>query len=194
MTQSGADGATPLEPDESEGLIPTHIATRAELNEWEQANVARAMFWMAERRSRGSVLSLDFLREVHRRMFGETWEWAGPFRKTAKTIGVSAAAIPESLKNLLEDTKYWIEHDTFHAEEIGARFHHRLVQIHPFPNGNGRHGRLMTDALLEELGAAPFTWGSANRDALGTARATYISALRGADEGDYTQLMAFVRT
>lgn len=110
-------------------------------------------------------------------MFGETWEWAGQFRQTGKTIGVSAVAIPESLKNLL-----------------GARFHHRLVQIHPFPNGNGRHGRLMTDALLKELGSAPFTWGSANLDALGTARATYIPALRRADEGDYTQLMAFVRT
>jgi Fic-DOC domain mobile mystery protein B len=194
VAQPTVDDATPLDPDEAGDLIPDHIETRAELNEWEQANIAKAVVWLAERRFRGSVLSLDFLREVHKQMFDGTWRWAGQFRKTAKTVGVSAAAIPENLSNLLQDTEYWIEHETFPVDEIGVRVHHRLAQIHPFPNGNGRHGRLMTDALLEELGVAPFTWGSANLDAQGTARKTYISALRRADDGDYTQLIAFVRT
>jgi Fic-DOC domain mobile mystery protein B len=188
------DGATPLDPDDAEGLIPSHIESRAELNEWEQANIAKAVFWMAERRVRGPVLALDFLRELHHRMFGDTWRWAGQFRNTAKNLGISPAAIPESLGNLLEDTKYWIKNATFTVDEIAARFHHRLVQIHAFPNGNGRHGRLMTDALLEECGVAPFTWGSADLDALGTARTSYLSALRRADAGDFAELLALVRT
>lgn len=194
MGQTTIDGATPLEPDEAEGLLPEHVGTKEELNEWEQANIATAVFWIGERRSKSSVLSLEFIRELHRRMFDETWRWAGKYRTTNKNIGVSAPAIPESLGNLLEDTKHWIEHGTFPLDEIAVRFHHRLVQIHPFPNGNGRHGRLMTDALLEELGVAPFTWGSANLVVPGNARRSYLTALRSADRGDFTHLMSFVHS
>lgn len=193
MDQPPVDGATPLDRDETEGLIPGHIETRADLNGWEQANIAKAVAWLAERRARGSALSLDFLRELHERMFDDTWRWAGRFRTTGKSIGIPASRIPESLKDLLDDTKLWIEQGTYSMDEIGARFHHRLVSIHAFPNGNGRHARLMTDALLEELGGAPFSWGTAGRDAGPTTRTDYISALRQADRGAYAPLVAFVR-
>ncbi len=137
---------------------------------------------------------MGFVRELHRRMVSDTWEWAGKFRKTLKKIGVPPELVLERTKTLLDDVQYWLDNDTYSIDEIAARFHHSLVAIHPFPNGNGRHGRLMTDALLRQAGALPFTWGSASLDAEGRARKRYIRALQAADAGDYTQLFYFVRT
>jgi len=96
---------------------------------------------------------------------------------------------------LCDDVRYWIANETFEADEIAARFHHRLVQIHLFPNGNGRHARLMADILLEQfLGRPPFTWGSANLANTGDDRKRYIESLAAADKGDYTLLMEVVRS
>ncbi|HJS48332.1 MAG TPA: mobile mystery protein B [Gemmatimonadales bacterium] len=189
-----ADGATPLDPEEEADLIPRHISTRAELNTWEQANIAKAVAWLAGRRRGGPVLSRAFLRKLHERMFGETWRWAGKFRRTGTNIGAPAPEIPERLANLLEDARHWAAHATYSPEEIATRFHHRLTWIHPFPNGNGRHARLMTDAFLEENGLPPFTWGSASLLVDGVTRKAYIEALRQADRGDYGPLIAFVRS
>ena len=188
------DGQTPLDPDESDGLIPSHIETRGELNEWEQANIARAVAWLSRRRATGSILSIAFLRELHRRMFGDTWRWAGTFRASGKTIGVPASQIPEALMNLLENTKHQMESEAQSPDEIAMRFHHALVSIHPFVNGNGRHGREMADQLLRELGRPRFTWGSARLDAAGTARSAYLAALRCADNGAFDSLRSFVRS
>ena len=132
------DGQTPLDPDEVEGLIPSYVRTRQELNEWEQANIASAIAWLSQRRRRNPVLSLSFLRELHRRMFGKTWRWAGKFRTSGKTIGIPADQITEAVYNLLEDTKEQVKNRGSSADEIAVRFHHGLVRIHPFPNGNGR--------------------------------------------------------
>jgi Fic-DOC domain mobile mystery protein B len=189
-----ADGATPLDLEEEAELIPRHISTRAELNTWEQANIAKAVVWLGARRRRGPVLSLAFLRELHQRMFGETWRWAGQFRRTGKNIGVPASEVPEQLAKLLDDAKYWADHATYSPEEIATRLHHRLAWIHPFANGNGRHARLMADAFLEENGRPPFTWGSGSLLVGGATREAYIEALRQADGGDYRPLMAFVRS
>lgn len=186
--------ATPLDLDESEGLIPDHLATRVQLNAWEQVNIANAVRWLEQRRSKKSILTIDFLMELHRHMFSDTWEWAGRFRWTMKNIGVSPETIPEHVHNLIADTGYWIDHDSYPAHELAARFHHRLVAIHPFPNGNGRHARLMTDALLGQLGSSPFTWGSGSIDDPGAVRDRYLHALRSADAGDYALLLAFVRS
>ncbi len=188
------DGQTPLDPDEALGLVPSHIETRGELNEWEQANIAEALDWLSRRRTGDSVLSLEFLRELHRRMFGKTWRWAGTFRATGKTLGVAASQIPEALKNLIENTRYQVKAGVPPQDEIAMRFHHELVRIHPFANGNGRHGREMTDQLLRELGRPPFTWGSVNLDVAGTARSAYIGALRSADSGAFDGLRGFVRS
>ena len=188
------DGASPLDPDEAEGLIPAHITTRGELNAWEQANILKAAGWLRKRRLASPVLDLGFVRELHRRMFSDTWEWAGKFRKTLKNIGVPPELVLERTKTMLDDVQYWIDNDTYSIDEIAARFHHSLVAIHLFPDGNGRHGRLMTDALLHQAGSLPFTWGSASLDVEGGARKRYIRALQAADAGDYALLFSFVRT
>ncbi|MEO8029619.1 MAG: mobile mystery protein B [Gemmatimonadota bacterium] len=189
-----AAGQTPLDPDEADDLIPGHIGTKAELNEWEQANIADALVWLGRRQLSRTVLTLEFLRALHHRMFGKTWRWAGKFRSTAKSIGLPASQIPEAIANLIENTRHQIEHHTPGPEEIALRFHHALVRIHPFANGNGRHARAMTDQLLKQLGQPPFTWGAETLGVSGRARTSYIKALRQADNGSYDELRNFVRS
>lgn len=188
-----APGATPLDPNEIDGLLPAHITTQEQLNEWEQANIARAHRWLASARTR-NVLSESFVRELHKRMFNETWRWAGTFRATERNFGVTPEQIAPQLRDLLDDARYWLEHQTYPIDEAAVRFHHRLVSIHPFSNGNGRHARLMTDVLLARSGSAPFTWGRDDLVHVGEARRRYLEALRAADRGDYSKLFAFVRS
>jgi Fic-DOC domain mobile mystery protein B len=187
-------GATPLDPEEADGLLPDHLSTRGELNAWEQLNITEAVRWLQRRKSGEPVLTIEFLRELHRRMFSDTWAWAGRFRNTMKNIGVAPEAIAEHIHNLLADVRYWIEHRSYPVDEVACRLHHRLVAIHPFPNGNGRHARLMTDALLHHMGVPPFTWGSGSIDEKGQARERYLHALRSADRGDLSLLLRFVRS
>ena len=194
MPESLPADAAPLDPDEADGLIPEHVSTRGELNAWEQANIARAVAWLRRRRSRETVLTLEFLRALHRQMFSETWSWAGTFRRTLKNIGAPPEAVAEETHKLLADVRYWIEHASYPVDDIAVRFHHRLVAVHPFPSGNGRHARLMTDALHRELRASPFTWGSGSVDDRGAVRDRYLHALRSADRGDYASLLAFARS
>lgn len=188
-----APGATPLDPDETDGLIPSHISTQAQLNEWEEANILEARRWVFERR-RGDILTEEFTREMHRRMFDKTWKWAGDFRRSDKNIGVDSGQIAIRLRQLLDDARYWIQHHTYPIDEIAARFHHRLVSIHPFANGNGRHARLMADILLVQTDAQPFTWGSKTLVTDGAERNTYVAALRAADAGDIKPLLQFARS
>lgn len=187
------EGATPLDPDEIEGLIPTHVVNRDQLNELEQQNIAEAEIWLMTARLK-KINTEHNLRTLHKKMFGQTWKWAGVFRKTGKNIGVDAYQISVSLKNLCDDVDTWIEFSSYPADEIAARFHHRLVYIHLFPNGNGRHARLAADILLmKQLGLPRFTWGSGIIDHAGEVRSQYIFALREADRGDYQSLLDFVR-
>ncbi|MDZ4674879.1 MAG: mobile mystery protein B [Gemmatimonadota bacterium] len=188
------EGNTPLDEDEATALIPGHLTTRDQLNSWEQANITAAVRWLASRRDVTSPLEIGFLKELHRRMFGGTWTWAGQFRTTERNIGVAPHAIPEQLANLLEDTRHWLDHGIYSDDEVAVRLHHRLVSIHPFPNGNGRHARQVADMLLTSRGARPFSWGSTDLDHSGRARSRYLSALRQADHGDIGALLAFVRT
>src|SRR5271170_8054704 len=141
-------------------LIPAHIAYRRELNEAEQENIARAQNWALNRRR--DPVSEEFIKELHERMLGEVWRWAGKFRVSERNLGIAFYEIPVALRQLLDDTKAWIEHKSYPPDEIAVRFHHRLVQIHAFPNGNGRHARLMGDLLAMRLGGDRFSWGSAN--------------------------------
>lgn len=189
-------GSTSLDPEEAEGLIPGHITTQGQLNEWELANIVEGQKWAfnPRRRTHAELISTDFMQLLHKRMFDQTWEWAGTFRKTEKNIGVAPEHIATRLRDLCEDIKTQIEYGTWPPDEIAARFHHRLVFIHPFPNGNGRHSRLMTDLLLAKLGQQRFSWGADNLVAEGTVRTRYIDALRKADRKDYSALLAFVRS
>ena len=187
-------GATPLDPDEREGLRLMHITTREELNIFEQENIRAGMAWAWRARPK-ELVSVDFMRQLHKRMFGHVWRWAGEFRQSGKNIGVPRETIGIELHKLCQDAAHWIEHGSYEPDEIAARFHHRLVAIHPFANGNGRHARLLTDLLLEKrLGRPRFSWGSADLERTGEARQRYIDALRAADAHDFAPLLAFVRT
>ena len=186
------NASTPLSPEEQEGLVPSYITRRSELNEAEQANIVDAEEWAFKRQR--DTLSEKFLNDLHKRMFGRVWKWAGQYRRTGKNIGVDAYRIPIELRNLLDDTRFWIEHGTYEPDEIVARFHHRLVWIHPFPNGNGRHARTAADLLLVAMGGPRFTWGRENLVDASETRHAYVDALRAADAHDYGPLLAFVRS
>lgn len=186
------DAATPLTEEERAELIPNWITLRSELNEAEQANITEAEEWAFSRRR--DVLDEAFLTRLHERMFGRVWRWAGHFRQTARNIGVDAYRIPTDLRLLLDDCRYWVENGTWGPDETALRFHHRLVQIHPFPNGNGRHSRMATDLLLVAMGYKRFTWGRASLIDPGRTRQQYIEALRAADRFDYGPLQDFVRS
>ncbi|MDQ3612350.1 MAG: mobile mystery protein B [Actinomycetota bacterium] len=191
----GPSGSTPLESDELEGLIPSWVATRSDLNEAEQQNILHALDQRRWRRATTEHLLDDLAaRELHKDMFGQVWKWAGRYRLTERNIGVEPRMVAVCVRDLMEDAKSWIESGTTTSDEAACRFHHRLVQVHPFPNGNGRHARAMTDLLLRSLGAPAFTWGRAGPDGAGAVRAAYIAALRAADSGDFEALATFLHS
>ena len=186
------DAATPLTQDEKQGLIPSYITLRRELNEAEQLGITAAEEWAFSRKR--DVLDEIFLRRLHKRMFKDVWRWAGELRTTPRNIGVEPWNITSMLRNLIEDASYWVLHETYQPDEITVRFHHRLVMIHPFPNGNGRHARLAADLLLVKLGQDRFTWGRVSLVNAGETRQKYVAALRAADAHDLQPLLAFVRS
>ncbi|MBB4575785.1 mobile mystery protein B [Rhizobium lentis] len=190
------EDATPLEPQEREGLLQSWITHRNDLNEAEQENIVKGAAWVRGRRhmSVDRMLTGDFIRTLHRRMFGEVWQWAGRFRARERNIGLQAYRIPVELAALLADVRYWVEHETFATDEIAIRFHHRLVAIHPFPNGNGRHARLAADLLVERLNEEPFSWGSGSLSDMGELRRRYVAALQAADNHDIGPLLEFARS
>jgi Fic-DOC domain mobile mystery protein B len=191
MMSQEPEGATPLDPDDLEGLIPVGILTRADLNAREQAGVLDGRRWaLGRRRSTSRVLTEHFLRELHRRMFGNVWRWAGTFRTTDKNIGTHWPQLRVAMLDAIADAAAWVAAGTWTPKELAARFHHRLVRIHPFPNGNGRWSRLATDALMRSVRHPLPTWGAA-LDAP-TTRAQYLNALRAADNGKFEQLVAFI--
>lgn len=191
------DGQTELTPQEREGLKPSYITYRAELNEAEQENIAKAERWLFGRRLKPAPMDLmdqGFICEVHKRMYGDVWEWAGTFRKSDRNIGVDFYRIYPEMRTLLDDVRYWMEHSTYEPDELAVRFHHRLVFIHPFPNGNGRLSRLIADRLAVSMGQTRFTWGRTQMIQPGALRTTYIQALRQADGHDMAALFAFARS
>ena len=189
------DGNTPLSPDEQADLIP-NLSTRDELNEWERTNILVAYDWALNPRTlrRNDPMTEPYLRDLHHRMFDQTWKWAGLYRTTEKNIGIPHYQIREALAALLGDARYWLEHRTFPPDEIAIRFHHRLVFIHPFANGNGRHGRLMADVLAKKQNMPVFTWGGADIAVHRDFRRRYVDALRAADRNEVKPLLEFARS
>jgi Fic-DOC domain mobile mystery protein B len=186
------DAATPLTYDEKKGLKPAWVTYRHELNEVEQFNILDGTRWAA--RQRQDPLAEDFLRELHRKMLGDVWEWAGEYRDSDRNIGVDPWKIRIEMRTLIDDVRYWIDHKSFEPDELVVRFHHRLVHIHPFPNGNGRHARLAADLLIKRLGGKPFSWASGSIADTGEIWKSYSAALREADEHDIRALIAFARS
>jgi len=189
------EGQTPLDEDEKEGLLIKSITTRGELDEFEQLNIEKAIQWtIGKKWKKDYILSEEFIKGLHRRMFNEVWSWAGAFRKTNKNIGVDKYQIGVSLKQLLDDCLFWLSNNTYSDEEIAIRFKHRIVKIHCFPNGNGRHSRLIADIIINQIFEKPvFTWNNANLNKKGEARSNYLAAIRAADNGDINPLIDFAK-
>lgn len=184
--------ATALNDEEKEGLLLSYVTLRSELNEAEHSNILEAQEWSYARKR--NVLDEKFLNNLHRRMFGNVWAWAGAYRRTGKNIGVDAYRIPTELRQLLDDCRYWIEHNTYGADEMATRFHHKLVWIDAYSNGNGRHARLATDLLLNLMSKQPFSWGRTSLTNSGETRKRYIEALQSADRHDFSLLLEFVKS
>jgi Fic-DOC domain mobile mystery protein B len=194
MITDYTENNTSLDPDEIDGLKLSHITTRDELNRWEQDNILEAFNWI-EKQKPENLITDKFILELHRRMFCNVWVWAGLYRKTNKNIGIDWWKIPVELKSLIDDALYWIFKDTYEQDEMAIRFHYRLVRIHIFPNGNGRHARMMADLIIEKIyHRLPFSWGSADLSKKSTARKGYIDALKIADQDDFTDLIRFARS
>ena len=184
------EGATPLDPDELQGLKFKHIETRGELDQMEQVNIQSGLMWL-DKQKKSDILSLQFCLELHKRLFGEVWKWAGKYRQTEKNIGIHPFNISVELKKLLDDVKAWIEFNTYTAKEVVLRFHHRLVYIHVFTNGNGRHARIMADAVLKFIySSRGLNWIGQNLQQISKQRKQYIAALRSADAHDFEPLLS----
>ena len=184
------DNSTPLTEEEKQQLKAKWITTRAELNELETKGIANAEIWLLKNKK--DILNETFIKNLHKKMFGDIWKWAGTFRTTERNIGVAPYEIQPKLRILLDDVRFWVDNQTFSPKEIAIRFHHRLVQIHPFPNGNGRISRLMADLLMKQFGLPVLDWGSGSLTEISELRRKYISALQDADNGDYSSLLHFI--
>ena len=189
------DGQTPLDEDEKEGLLIKTISTRGELDEFEQSNIQQAIEWTIKNKfTKDQILTENFILFIHKKMFSEVWNWAGTKRKSNKNIGVDKYQISVEVKNLLEDCKFWIENETYNSDEIVIRFSHRLVKIHLFPNGNGRHSRLIADILISNVFDKPvYSWGRYDLTKSGDIRREYLNAIYEADKGDIQPLINFAR-
>jgi Fic-DOC domain mobile mystery protein B len=190
------DGATNLSPEEHQGLLQTWITHRADLNKAEAQNILDGAAWARRRRglTAADLLNDEYAKTLHKQMFGDVWSWAGEYRQRETNLGVQPYLIGTEVRALLDNARYWLEHKTYEPDELAVRIHHRLVSIHPFPNGNGRHTRLIADLILERLSCEPFTWGSQNLTAVSELRRTYMAALKAADNHDIGPLLVFARS
>jgi Fic-DOC domain mobile mystery protein B len=187
--------ATPLAPEERAGLRQSWITRRSDLNEAEAQNILKGAAWARRRPAQPAVLlTVDYALRLHKRMFGDVWKWAGEYRRSEKNIGIDAHRVPMESRALFDDVRYWVEHETYPPDEIAVRLHHRLVTIHAFSNGNGRHSRLMADLLIEVLGGKTFSWGGASLADEGELRDRYVAALQAADNHDPNPLVTFARS
>jgi len=190
------DGQTPLNEEEQNGLLIPSITTREELDEFEQLNIEKAIQWtFGKKWNAEQLFSEKFVKDLHKRMYGEVWKWAGAFRESEKNLGIKSYLIPTELKVLLDDAIFWVQNDTYSPDELAIRFKHRLVSIHCFSNGNGRHSRLMADLIMEKLfNATFFSWGSSNLVKVTDARKAYINAIKMADKQDLQPLIVFAKS
>ncbi|AIZ42342.1 mobile mystery protein B [Cellulophaga baltica] len=189
------DGQTALDEEEKEGLKIKSITTQGELDEFEQLNIEKVVEWTIHTKFKPeNILTEKFIKNLHKRMYGDVWKWAGEFRRSEKNIGISWTQIGIELKNLLDDTKYWIENKTYLPEEVAIRFKHRIVSIHCFPNGNGRHSRMMADIIIESIFHKEiFSWHQSNMVKSDEIRKEYINALKKADDGNVAPLIKFAK-
>ncbi len=190
-------GQTPLDEEEKEGLKIDTISTKAELDEFEQKNIEEAVAWTYGKKwDAAKIVNEKFIKELHKKMYGSVWKWAGIFRTTEKNIGVKPYQIASDLKQLTDDVLFWIENNSYPPDEIAIRFKHRLVAIHCFANGNGRHSRLIADIVIEKVfNLSAFSWGAnTNIGKENETRKQYIKAVKDGDKNIITPLLKFSRT
>lgn len=186
-------GATPL--NDTEGLIPKHITTQEDINEYEQNNILRAIKkLMASRYRKERWLNSSFIKQVHKEMFGETWEWAGEFRKIETNIGLPPYQISSEIKKLCDDINFWPIESEKKAIENAVKFHYRLTHIHPFKNGNGRHARFMANLYLYNHHFSLLPWGACPLNKNDATRKKYLTALKEADQGKLDKLIQFAES
>ena len=193
------DANTPLTEEVLEGLIPSWVTTRADFNEVEARNAVAGYDWIRSTRpTAGEILTTDFVQELHLRMFGEVWRWAGTYRRTETNIGVDWWTISVAVMRLVDDFSHRLgcgaSGESAEIDLVCVEYHHRMVKIHPFPNGNGRHARACGDALAMALDRPAFSWGRASIVTDKLTRSSYIGAIRNADEGDLETLRSFARS
>ena len=190
------DGQTPLDEEEKEGLLVRTITTRSELDEFEQLNIEKGVAWtLARSFGRDKIITEGFIRDLHHRMFGDVWAWAGDFRRTDKNLGVKWQVIGIELRKLLDDMNYWLENKTYGEDETAIRFKHRIVNVHCFANGNGRHSRLIADVIVKNIfGKDEFTWSRTDLVRTSDARKNYLAAIREADKDNINPLISFARS
>lgn len=197
LTGAHAPGATPLSEEDIAGLKPSNITTQGELNEAEAENIIHGQEWALRSRTAklSEMLCDDHLLRLHKEMFGDVWKWAGKFRERDTNIGAPAHRIRTDLRQLYGEVHGWLEYQAYPPDEIAVRLHYRVVTIRPFPNGNGRHARMLAHmTMVRHFGMKPLPWGgSLLRDA-DLTRKTYIDALVGADNRDFAPLLRFART
>lgn len=189
------DGQTPLNEEELDGLLIQFVTTKQELDEFEQQNIEEAFQWLMGRSLKAErILTEKFILDIHKRMYGHVWKWAGTFRTSQKNLGVDHWLITTELRQLLDDALYWHQNAIYKPDEFALRFKHRIVCIHCFSNGNGRHSRLIADIIIEKIFARKvFSWGANNLSGSGLARAEYLKAIKAADLGHFNQLLKFSR-
>lgn len=195
----GPEGSTPVEEDQRPFLVNSAISTRGELDSAEQSNIFKATLWLDRTKIRTeNLLTQHQFQVIHTKMFEDVWLWAGDLRKQETNIGVTPSETPFKIVDLCRDVLAMLADTTgvpLSKNDVAIRFHHRLVLIHPFVNGNGRHSRLVTDKLLTTLGEEKFTWGSSRYPDRKTLRDAYLSALRAADsQYQYQPLLDFARS
>ena len=186
------DGHTLLPDDARAHLLQADIATQQELYAAEQLNIAAAL--LRPRPRLPTLLDDSYLRGLHKAMFCEVWAWAGQYRRLETNIGIQPALITEEVRKAVDDAGTWVEHETYEPDELAVRFHHRLVCIHPFVDGNGRHSRISADYLIAILGSSEFSWGRLSGLPIASRREQYLAALHKADSGAMNDLVEFARS
>ncbi len=182
------EDSTPI--NDLSGLIPSGITVKSALDEWEAENILKA-YNRYLKTSRKRAISPGLITAVHKEMFGLTWKWAGSFRKENLNLGVEWFAIPVEIKKLCDDIAFWEKSKNVNILEQSVRIHHRLVRIHPFLNGNGRHARMIADIFLSGRGKKLPLWPDKDMVETTDIRKRYIHCLKEADNGDYAGLLEF---
>lgn len=187
------DGSTPLDHDQIKGIRFSHLTTMGELDELEDINIQKGLEWLNHQKT-DDYLSMEFLCKLHEKLFGDVWKWAGKFRTVEVNISkYRPYDIGPQLKNFFEDVKLWIDHGKMSWDEISAEMHHRLVSIHPFPNGNGRTTRIFTEYVQKRNKQPVTNWKASLNHKPDERRKNYIKALQSADKEDFSLLIEFMK-